>query len=228
MSRPIRSHEARRAIAGFSLCLAALITAGGCTGSATATPTWTPGATTGGTATPGPSSSPSSVASASPTTAATPTPTAGPTQAAFDPSRVNLGLQPVISGLDQPLFATGSGDGSGRFFVVEQPGLIRVVDPTASWRRPRSSTCVPRSPAVASAGSSAWRSRPTTRRTASSSSTTPTRRATRWWLGFTRRDADHGRSRVRARRAPYPASPTPTTTAGSCVRAGRLPLRRHG
>ena len=97
-----------------------------CGGGSTATPTWTPGATTTGTpapATAAPSRSP--VSSPTPTSAPTPSPTA----AAFDPARVNLGLQPVVTGLDQPLFATGSGDGSGRLFIVEQPGLIRVVEP---------------------------------------------------------------------------------------------------
>jgi glucose/arabinose dehydrogenase len=131
MSRRNRSHGARRAIAGFSLLLAALITVGGCTGSTTATPTWTPGVIAAASATPNLSPS-ASLAGASPSAVPTPTATAAPTQAAFDPSRVNLGLQPVISGLDQPLFATGSGDGSGRFFVVEQPGLIRVVDPNGT------------------------------------------------------------------------------------------------
>ncbi len=34
----------------------------------------------------------------------------------------------VTSGLDHPLFLTHGGDGSGRLFVVEQPGRIRVVE----------------------------------------------------------------------------------------------------
>jgi hypothetical protein len=36
-------------------------------------------------------------------------------------------LSPVVSGLSQPLFVTHAGDGSGRLFVLERDGLIRVV-----------------------------------------------------------------------------------------------------
>ena len=40
----------------------------------------------------------------------------------------NIGLDPVVtSGLERPLFLTHAGDGSGRLFVVEQPGRIRIV-----------------------------------------------------------------------------------------------------
>ena len=128
MSRPVRSHEARRAIAGFSLLLAASLVATACTSSATTTPTWTPGVTAPATATPQASPAPSGASpSAAPTANPTVVPT--PTAAAFDPSKVDLGLQLVLSGLDQPVFATGAGDGSGRLFIVEQPGLILVVDP---------------------------------------------------------------------------------------------------
>ncbi len=35
-------------------------------------------------------------------------------------------LTPVITGLNGPVFVTGAGDGSGRLFVVEQGGRIRV------------------------------------------------------------------------------------------------------
>lgn len=42
--------------------------------------------------------------------------------------RVSLTLEPVAVGLDEPVLAIGSGDGSGRLFVVEQPGTVRVVD----------------------------------------------------------------------------------------------------
>ena len=40
-------------------------------------------------------------------------------------------LQPVITGLKSPLYVTGSGDGSGRLFVVEQGGRI------LSWKHGR-------------------------------------------------------------------------------------------
>ena len=38
-------------------------------------------------------------------------------------------LVPVVTeGLENPLFLTQAGDGSGRLFVVEQPGRIRVLE----------------------------------------------------------------------------------------------------
>lgn len=126
MSRPVRSHGARRAIAGLSLCLAVSLATAACGGNTTATPTWTPGVTAAATATPSVSPSPGTP---SPSVAPTATVTPSPTAAAFDPARVHLGLQPVVSGLDQPVFAAGAGDGSGRLFIVEQPGRILVVGP---------------------------------------------------------------------------------------------------
>jgi len=36
-------------------------------------------------------------------------------------------LEPVIAGLDRPVHVTSAGDGSGRLFVVEQEGRIKVV-----------------------------------------------------------------------------------------------------
>lgn len=36
-------------------------------------------------------------------------------------------LAPVLTGLDQPLYVTHAGDGSGRMFVVEKTGAVRVV-----------------------------------------------------------------------------------------------------
>ena len=36
-------------------------------------------------------------------------------------------LTPVVSGLDSPVFVTSARDGTGRLFVVEQPGRIRVI-----------------------------------------------------------------------------------------------------
>jgi len=44
-------------------------------------------------------------------------------------------LEPVISGgLRHPVYVTHAGDGSGRLFIVEQPGRIRIVQPVASPR----------------------------------------------------------------------------------------------
>jgi glucose/arabinose dehydrogenase len=50
------------------------------------------------------------------------------TTAAVVPSRIHLGLEPVASGLSAPLLVTHAGDGSGRLFVVEQTGKVRIVD----------------------------------------------------------------------------------------------------
>jgi glucose/arabinose dehydrogenase len=40
---------------------------------------------------------------------------------------LDLRLTPVVDGLDRPLFLTHAGDGSGRLFVIEQSGQIRLV-----------------------------------------------------------------------------------------------------
>jgi glucose/arabinose dehydrogenase len=57
-----------------------------------------------------------------------PATTAGPApRTAFDPSNVRLSISRVTGGLASPLFVTGAGDGSGRLFVVEQAGRIRVL-----------------------------------------------------------------------------------------------------
>jgi glucose/arabinose dehydrogenase len=39
---------------------------------------------------------------------------------------LRLALQPVLRGLDRPLFVTHAGDGSNRLFVVEKPGIMRI------------------------------------------------------------------------------------------------------
>ena len=41
-------------------------------------------------------------------------------------------LAPYLSGLTSPVFATSARDGSGRFFVVEQAGIIKVVQPNST------------------------------------------------------------------------------------------------
>ena len=47
--------------------------------------------------------------------------------AAVSPGRIHLGLALVATGLSQPLLVTNAGDGSGRLFVVEQSGKIRII-----------------------------------------------------------------------------------------------------
>jgi glucose/arabinose dehydrogenase len=91
---------------------------------------------------PPPTASPSGGETAAPTVlttpagqgarAGTPGPEAATRPAArraqpFDPAAVTLALQEVVRGFTQPVFVTGAGDGSGRLFVVEQGGTIRVV-----------------------------------------------------------------------------------------------------
>jgi glucose/arabinose dehydrogenase len=48
----------------------------------------------------------------------------------FDAQQVTLGVEQVASGFAQPLFVTHAGDGSGRTFVVEKGGTIRLLDGT--------------------------------------------------------------------------------------------------
>lgn len=56
----------------------------------------------------------------------------GSTCANIDPSceavRIRVVLEPVATGLVSPIHVTHAGDGSGRLFVVEQSGVIRVID----------------------------------------------------------------------------------------------------
>lgn len=46
----------------------------------------------------------------------------------FDPATFEVGLELVAGGFAQPLFVADAGDGSGRLFVVEKGGVIRIVD----------------------------------------------------------------------------------------------------
>ncbi len=65
--------------------------------------------------------------------AALPTPTRvpadkAPAAAAIpDLAAVTLRLEPLLENIDQPLFVTHAGDGSGRLFVVEKTGRIQIV-----------------------------------------------------------------------------------------------------
>ena len=73
-------------------------------------------------------SSPSPVASVAPTLSPVPSAPAPPPPASFDPERVGLDFERVVDGLVDPLAVTHAGDGSGRIFVLEQRGQIRVVE----------------------------------------------------------------------------------------------------
>src|SRR5437763_8045781 len=48
---------------------------------------------------------------------------------AADPAHLGIHLAGVASGLDQPVAIAQPNDGSGRLFIVEQPGRIRVWRP---------------------------------------------------------------------------------------------------
>lgn len=45
----------------------------------------------------------------------------------FDPAVNQIALEPFLEGFDQPLLLTHAGDESGRIFVVEKAGIIRIV-----------------------------------------------------------------------------------------------------
>ena len=112
----------------LALLIGLLLTA--CGGASNASPTATP-TTVIPTDTPAPASLPTvtpNTAVESPT-AEPATPEAAPTipTSVTDPATLTFALRPVVTGLDQPLFATYVADGSGRLFVVEKPGRIRIV-----------------------------------------------------------------------------------------------------
>jgi glucose/arabinose dehydrogenase len=60
-------------------------------------------------------------------TAARPTANPSGAPAAYDPSKVALGWTKVAGGLSKPVLATHAGDGSGRMFIVQQGGRIRIL-----------------------------------------------------------------------------------------------------
>ena len=52
----------------------------------------------------------------------------GSIQAQVAPGDITIELDLVAEGLTSPVTATHAGDGSGRLFVVDQAGLVRIVD----------------------------------------------------------------------------------------------------
>ena len=48
-------------------------------------------------------------------------------RAPVDLDAIDVALRPVVDGLEAPLGVTHAGDGSGRLFVVEQGGTVRIV-----------------------------------------------------------------------------------------------------
>ena len=61
---------------------------------------------------------------------------ASPAPGSFRPRGVNLELEMVAEGFQAPLGVTHAGDGSGRLFVVEQTGAIRIVRDSTVLDRP--------------------------------------------------------------------------------------------
>ncbi len=53
----------------------------------------------------------------------------GSAVSATSPSPMTIRLQPFLSGLGSPLFLTNAKDGTKRIFVVQQAGIIKVVQP---------------------------------------------------------------------------------------------------
>ncbi|HSL34444.1 MAG TPA: PQQ-dependent sugar dehydrogenase [Candidatus Limnocylindrales bacterium] len=85
----------------------------------------------GGAATPSAASAAPSRAPGTPSTSGggSPSATGAPASPSepFDPAAVVVALEPVVGGFSAPLGVTHAGDGSGRIFVVEQAGTIRIV-----------------------------------------------------------------------------------------------------
>jgi len=53
---------------------------------------------------------------------------ASPLRGEIPSGDITVRLVPVVDGLTSPITATHAGDGSGRLFVVDQIGQIRIVD----------------------------------------------------------------------------------------------------
>jgi len=75
-------------------------------------------------------------ATATVSTPATSSVTATPSAPPADLPNLALTFQPAYNGFALPLYVTGARDGSGRLFVVEQGGLIRVIDRGAVQSKP--------------------------------------------------------------------------------------------
>jgi glucose/arabinose dehydrogenase len=54
-------------------------------------------------------------------------PTVTPTPITIDLAAMSFAVEPVLDGLERPVLVTHAGDGSGRLFVVEKPGRIRIA-----------------------------------------------------------------------------------------------------
>ena len=124
ISTPARpANKARRAAA----LVAALIVVGCGATQAPATFVTAPAASASASAPASIAPSPSAAASSSsaaPSASASSAPSA---PGGLDLAAVHLALAPVATGLASPVFVTSAHDGSGRLFVLEQAGTVRVI-----------------------------------------------------------------------------------------------------
>jgi glucose/arabinose dehydrogenase len=111
----------RRRLGLLVVALAILVVACGDAGT-TATPTAPASAAAS------PSAPPVASPSAPAPTGSPAPPTSSPPADRPDLAAVTVKVETVASGLAQPLFVATAGDGSGRLFVVEQGGRIRIVN----------------------------------------------------------------------------------------------------
>ncbi len=100
-----------------------------CTPPVSSTPSTPTTAASAAVATPTPVEAPAAEESAAPTEEAAGNPTdegrvAAPT---FDPAVNQIAFEPFLEGFTQPLFVTHAGDESGRIFVIEKAGIVRIV-----------------------------------------------------------------------------------------------------
>ena len=73
---------------------------------------------------------------ATPTAPSSSSSASGSPASAFDPKAVKVTVTVAVTGLKAPVDVANAGDGSGRLFVVEQTGKIRIVRDGALVDRP--------------------------------------------------------------------------------------------
>jgi len=111
----------------ISSLLGILLLAGACSAASSPSPTVSSTPFSPATSTPlppSPTTSPSPAPTSPPT--ATTAPTAAPDPVSSLPDPAGVTWSPVAAGLTQPIGLTSAGDGSGRLFIIEQPGTIRI------------------------------------------------------------------------------------------------------